>query len=262
MVPQAKAMASKAVALDETLGEAHGSLAFIKTWFDWDWAGAEREIRRAIELNPGNDRLHLWYAYHHMLRGRHEEACQEIRCALELDPVSIVLNRDLGMVFHFARQYDQAIGILERTIEMDPSIMYAHAHLGIAYMAKSMYREASRAFKKEKEIARGSHTWADTLNGIAHVRMDRETEARGILDRLLAQSKQSYVSPFHLACLYFELEEDDVGFKWLNAAYEGQDHWLCFLPAIPTYGRICNDPRCVALLKKIDLGRPETDERG
>lgn len=253
VIPPAREMVSKALQIDEMLCEAHGALAFIKTWYDWDWQGAEREIHRAIELNPGCDRVHLWYAYYLMLRGRYDEARREMHLALALDPVSVVLNRDLGMVSYFAHDYDRAIETLQRTIEMDPSIMYAHAHLGAAYMRQSMYEEALVEFRKEKEVARGSHTWADTLDGIVRAEMGRPEETRKILDHLLERSRQEYVSPFHLACLYLELEEDDAGFHWLDTAYEGQDHWLCFLRTIPVFDRVRNDSRCIELIRRMNL---------
>lgn len=255
VVAMARNMVSRALEIDPLLAEGHGSLGFIKTWYDWDWDGAEREIKRAIELSPGCDRHYLWYSYYLMLQCRYEAACKEIRHALELDPVSVVLNRDLGMVFYFAREYDQAIEALERTIEMDSPIMYAHAHLAAAYLGKSMYAEALSEIEKERALAGESHTWADTLEGIARTQMGQTEEARTVLDRLLKRSQQGYVSPFHLACLCFELGEDDAGFEWLNTAYEGQDHWLCFLRAMPTFDRISTDSRCVELLEKVNRPR-------
>jgi serine/threonine protein kinase/tetratricopeptide (TPR) repeat protein len=253
VVPKAKQMVARALQIDPMLPDAHGALGFIKTWFDWDWAGAQREIRLAIELNPGCDRFHLWYAYCLMLQGRYDEARKQACEALELDPISVLLNRELGLISYFAGDYDQAIDMLQKTIEMDPSIMYAHAHLGVAYMRKAMYEEALREIQKEREVARGSHTWADTLDAVVRALMGQQQAAREALDRLLGRSQREYVSPFHLACIYFMLEQDDEGFQWLSKAYAGQDLWLCFLRAIPGYDRIRTDPRCVELLNKINL---------
>jgi len=252
-VPRAKEMVARALQIDEMLPDAHGALGFIKTWYDWDWAGAQREIRLAIELNPGCDRFHLWYAYCLMLQGRYEDARRQVCEAIELDPISVLLNRELGLISYFAGDYDRAIDTLQKTIEMDPSIMYAHAHLGVAYMGKAMYEEALREIQKERELAWGSHTWADTLDGVVRAQMGQREGAREALHRLLERSKQEYVSPFHLACIYFGLEQDDEGFQWLKKAYDGQDMWLCFLRAVPRYDRIHTDPRCTELLKKMNL---------
>ena len=250
----AKEMVARALQIDEMLAEAHGALGFIRTWYDWDWDGAAREIERAMELSPGCDRLHLWYAYYLMLRGRYEQARREVCHALDLDPISLVLNRDLGMVSCFAHDYDRAIEVLQRTIDMDASIMYAHAHLGAAYMGKAMYEEALAEFQKEREVAKGSHTWAEALEGVTLAQMGRHQQTRQILSHLLEQSQQQYVSPFHLACLYFGLEEHDTGFRWLNVAHEGQDHWLCFVRTLPVFERVAGDARCVELLRRMNLG--------
>jgi serine/threonine protein kinase/Flp pilus assembly protein TadD len=252
-IAKAKEMISRALEIDETLPDAHGALGFIKTWYDWDWVGAERELRRAIEINPGSDRVRLWHAHYLMFQGRYDDARREVCQALSLDPISVVLNRELGMVSYFARDYDQAIDALHKTLEMDSSIMYAHSHLGAAYLSKSMYDEALCEFQKEEELAKGAHTWAATLDAITRVQMGRDAEARGTLDRLLERSKRQYVSPFHLGSIFLSLGQDDVGFRWLNTAYDGQDPWLCFLKALPVYDRIAADPRCTELLRKMKL---------
>ncbi|MBN1506401.1 MAG: protein kinase [Sedimentisphaerales bacterium] len=252
-VPKAREMVAKALQIDPMLPDAHGALGFIKTWYEWDWAGAQREIRLAIELNPGCDRLHLWYAYCLMLQGRCEEARRQVCEALDMDPISVLLNRELGLISYFAGDYDRAVDTLRKTLEMDPSIMYAHAHLAVAYMGKGMYEESLREIQKEREIARGSHTWAETLDGVVRAQMGQRQGAREALDRLLERSRREYISPFHLACIYFTLEQDDEGFEWLSRAYHGQDLWLCFLRALPRFDCIRTDARCIELLRKTNF---------
>ncbi len=242
-VAQAKHLLQRALQLEPELPEAHGCLGFIRTWYEWDWAGAEQAIQHAVQLKPGSDRFHLWHAHYLMLRGRLEEALDAIKCAMELDPVAVVLHRDRGVIYYFARAYDQAIEASKETIEMDPCIMYAHFHLGAAYMEKGMYEEALVALQKEKEIARNCHTWAELLEGLTYAKMGQRDRTIQIRDALLDRSKQSYISPFHLACLHFELHEDDQGFRQLAAAKEAQDQWLCFLKTMPSYDRIASDVR-------------------
>lgn len=247
-IAKAKHLLDQALRLEPDLPEGYGCLGFIKTWYEKDWTEAEKAIQHAIELNPSSDRFYLWYAHHLMLRRRYEKALQAVNYAMELDPVAVVLHRDRGIIHYCAGSYDQAIEAFKETIAMDPHIMYAHSHLGAAYMDKAMYPEALAAFQMEKRIARGCHTWAETLEGLTYARMGQPVKTAEIREALLARSKQSYVSPFHLACLSFALHDDDQGFGQLEAANEAQDHWRCFLESIPDYDRVSRDSRMTAYL--------------
>ena len=156
--PKAKTAALKALEIDDTLAEAHASLAYIKANYDWDWAGAEREFQRAIELNPN-------YAFAHTLNtsllnnmGRFEETIAEGKRAVELDPLSLPNNRNLGFVFYVARQYDQAIEQERKTLEMDPNFVLARTDLGLAYLQKSMNKEGLAEFEKALMISPGNTT--------------------------------------------------------------------------------------------------------
>jgi len=252
-IPIAEDFIQRALQHEPDLPEAHGCLGFIKAWYEWNWSAAEQAIKHAIRKKPGSDRFHLWYAHYLMLVGRYAEAIQAIDHALELDPVSVVLNRDRGIIYYCAAQYEQATEMLEKTIEMDPYIMYAHSHLGATLVAQGKYSEAMEVYAKEKKIARGCHTWPDMLEGLAYMKMGQETQTRAALEALLQRSQKTYVSPFHLACLYFELQQDDRGFAALKAAYEGKDNCLGFLKVMPAYDRIRNDPRMVEILSKMQL---------
>jgi len=170
--PKAKAAALKALEIDNNLGKAHASLANIKN-DNWDWEGAEKEYKRAIELDPGYATAHHWYALYLMYMARFDEAIEEIKRALELDPFSLVINRNVGQVYCYARQYGQAIEALKRTIEMDPNFAYAHSVLGMAYSQKSMYEEALAEFQKEKDPS-----W----KALTYVRMGRIGEAQDVLE--------------------------------------------------------------------------------
>jgi tetratricopeptide (TPR) repeat protein len=255
-VPKAREMALEALRIDKNLAEAHAILGYIKSWFDWDWEGAESEFRRAIELNPGYGSAHHWYSYTLMYQARFNEAIREIEQALELDPASVAINKDVGTVYVYAGQFDRAIEACKRTIEMDAAIMYIHLHIGMAYVGKSMYEEALIEFQKEREISKGAHAWTELCIGCTYVEMGKPEEAVKVLDDLVKRSEQEYVSPFILASFYLVLGKNDEGFKLLSKAHEQQDEWLCFLRIHPSLSdSIRSDPRYTALLKKMNLDK-------
>jgi serine/threonine-protein kinase len=254
-VRKARELALKALEIDKTLPEAHAALGFINMWYDWDWAGAERAFKRAIELNPGYALAHKWYSDTFMFRARFDEALKEREQALELDPVSVLINKDLGTGYYFAGQFDRAIDALKRAIEMDPSRMHTHLQLGEVYLAKSMYEEALMEFQKEREVSGGAHAWAEMYTGWTYVEMGKADEAQKVLDKLLERSKTEYVSPFTLACFHFVLGRNDEGFKWLNKAYEERDLHLGWLKIEPLFDSVRSDPRYTALLKKMNLDK-------
>ena len=244
----------KALEIDNTIAEAYPSSGFIKMGIDYDWKGAEKELRRAIELSPGNAKAHHWYGWYLIYRGRFEEAIKEIKRALELDPLSLVINRNLGAMLYYSRQYDLAIETLQKTIDMNPNFIEAHAFLGLAYLEKSMYEEALAEVQKEYELTRGSHPYVEIWLGFVYVRMGKRDKAQELLDDMLKRSKKTYVSPYSLATLYLILGEKDQGFKWMEKAYEERDG-LTRLRIDPYFDIIRSDPRFKALLKKVGLDK-------
>ncbi|MDQ3820496.1 MAG: tetratricopeptide repeat protein, partial [Acidobacteriota bacterium] len=155
-MPQAKAAARKALEIDDHLAEGHASLGQI-LFYDWDFAGGERELRRAIELNPNYASAHQWLGELLSALGRHDEAIVEVRRALELDPLSIIINRVLGDIYYSARRYDEAIEQLRKTVEMDPNFPTARASLADAYGAKGIYGEAVKEYAKFEELVSGDN---------------------------------------------------------------------------------------------------------
>ena len=243
--PKAKEAALKALEIDNTLAEAFASLAIIKSDFDWeDWEGAEREFKRAIELNPGYATAHHWYAFFLMYIARHDEAIKEIKLAQQLDPLSPRINANVGHMLFYARRYDEAIKALKNAIEMFPDHTIGYTYLGYVYLQKSMYEEALEQFQKGN--SQGGL-------GITYAKMGKRDEAQQVLDDLIKLSMQKYVWPYDLALLYFALGENDQGFKWLDKAYEERDIGLCYLKAEPMLDSVRSDPRFKALLKKVGL---------
>jgi len=251
--PKAKETAMKALEIDEMLADAHVSLAQLKRRYDYDWVAAEREYKRALELDPNNATAHHWYGYDLMCMTRFSEAIRQIRRALELDPYSLVINRNLGQVLYRAGRYDEAIEVLQRTMVMDPNFSYIHFHLGYIYLQKSMYDKALEEFQKERELARGWASRAEVWIGIVYAKMGQQEKAREILTDLIERSNQEYISQTMMAILYFSLGEDDKGFQRLEKAYEEFDTWLRLIRVEPLFDRVSKDPRFKALLKKSGL---------
>ena len=249
--PRAKVAAVKALELDSTLAEAHTSLAWSIMIYEWDWIGAEREFKQAIELNPNYATAHHWYAFFLVYNARFDEAIAEIKRAQEIDPLSLIINEDIGMLYYYARRYDEAIEALQRTIELDPNFSYTHFYLGWIYLQMSKYEEALIEFKKEKALSEGWNPFIETYIGVTYALTGATDEARQVLEYLMKTTKGTYTSPYLLAILYSALNEPDKSFEWLAKALEERHILLCFLKVDPAFDKLLSDPRFIALLKKM-----------
>jgi eukaryotic-like serine/threonine-protein kinase len=242
--PKALEEALKALEIDDKLAEAHASLAFIKSNYDWDWSGAEQEFKRAIELNPGSATAHHFYglalAY---MGGRFEEAIDESKRAVELDPLSLIINADLGHVFYEARKYELAIEQERKTLEMDPNFNPAQHWLGLAYLQKSMDKEGIAEFEKEFPFL-----------GYAYAVAGRRAEAQQVLDKLNELSKQKYVPAVSMARIYVGLGEKDKAFEWLEKAYlDGSIGGGTGIAVDPIFDPLRSDPRFMDILRRMNL---------
>jgi TolB-like protein/DNA-binding winged helix-turn-helix (wHTH) protein/Tfp pilus assembly protein PilF len=251
---RAKDAALKAVELDDTLAEAHGSLALVRSSYDWDWAGADREIRRAIELNPSYADAHRLHAEVLWQTGRMDEAIAEMKLTLELDPLSINNNDTLGIAFFLARQYDRAIEQGAKTLELDPNFVEAHYFRGIAYLKKSMYREGMVEFEKGVAISPANPLTLTGL-GYGYAVTGRRAEAQKVLDKLAELSKSEYISPVWRAKIYAGLQEKDIAFEWLEKAYDDRSIVsVGFIKPNPMFDPLRSDPRYADLLRRTNLG--------
>jgi TolB-like protein/Flp pilus assembly protein TadD len=249
---KAKDAALKALEIDNTLAEAHTSLAYIKMRYDRDSEGAERDYKKAIELNPSYATAHLWYGLYLKGMARSKESIEEIKKAHELDPFSLVINRVMGETFYYARQYDRAMEALQRTIEMNPNFSLAHLHLGKVYVQKSMYKEALVEFQKERDIFKGPDLSPEAWIGITYVRMGKKSEAQDILNDLMGRSNKTF-GLGALAGLCFALGKKDQGFKWLEKGYEERSIVYWVLRDDMLFRSVRSDPRFKALLLKMNL---------
>jgi TolB-like protein/DNA-binding winged helix-turn-helix (wHTH) protein/Flp pilus assembly protein TadD len=250
---KAKDAALKALELDDTLAEAHGSLALIKSSYDWDWSGADKEVRRAIELNPSYADAHRLHAEVLWQTGRLNQAIAETKGNLELDPISFGNNADLGVEYFLARQYDQAIEQEGKVLELDPNFLDAYYFRGLAYLKKSMYKEGKSDLEKGVAIAPASEV-ALTGLGYSYAVMGRRTEAHRVLDKLNELSKRKYVSPIWRVKIYAGLVEKDKAFEWLEKAYE--DHSIVsvgYIKTNPMFDPLRSDPRFADLLRRTNL---------
>jgi TolB-like protein/tetratricopeptide (TPR) repeat protein len=251
-IPQAKAAARKALAIDDSLAEAHASLSFSLIWFDWDWAGAERESKRAIALNPNSPMAH--FAYAHLLSnlGRHNEAVAEGMRAVELDPVFFLYRAIDAMFLHHAGRNEEARVQLEKTFELDPNFWIAHLTLGKVYIRQRKYPEAIAEFGKAKELSRGNSEAIASIGYTAALAGDK-AKARAVLEELKALSNQHYIPPVNIALVYNGLGDQNEALSWLEKACDDRDVRLTLLKVEPRWDSFRSNPRFVAILKRIGL---------
>jgi serine/threonine protein kinase/Tfp pilus assembly protein PilF len=250
--PRARAAAEKALEIDDTLAEAHASMGWILTFYDWDWAAAENEFRRALDLNPKYATGHEWYAVHLGNIGRLDEAIAEVRRALELEPLSLIINAVEGLAYTWLRQYDKAIDKCRKTLEMDPDFLLAHLFQAWAYAAKGMWEETIKAAQKAVTLS-GESPFALWTLGTSYAMSGQENQALKMLDRLDELSKQRYVSPYCKAMIYLGLGNMDRAFEYLEKAYLERESFLATINNLPFFDSLRSDPRFTKLLKKMRL---------
>src|SRR3989441_3546725 len=254
-MPKAKAAALKALEIDDTLAEAHVSLAHVNYYYDRNWAAAEREYKRALELNPNYPTAHQWYAVYLMSAGRFAEALAQTRRAQELDPFSLPINMTPGWVLLNARQYDQSIEQLRKTLEMDPHFILTHHRLGLVYEQKGKYDEAIAEFREVINLSAGKPLGITAL-AHAYALAGKRAEAQKTLVESQEISKQRYVSSAAIALTYAALGDKDQAFTWLEKADKERDGTLARLKVDPRFDSLRSDPRFADLERRIVIPSP------
>jgi TolB-like protein/Tfp pilus assembly protein PilF len=249
--PKAREAVTRALEIDETLGEAHATLGHIHFQYDRDWAGAEREFKRAIELNPNYANAHLWYALSLMWTGRHDDAVLEITRAQQLDPLLLAVSANVGFILAAARRYDEAIAECRKTVDLDPNFPLGHYRLGQIYTLKGTYSQAIPELEKAVALSRSSPRAIAEL-GLAHALNGNKVEALRLLKDLTERSKRRYVSPFDIALIYAGLR-DPKAWEWLQRAERDRSPSLNFLVLSPAFASLRADPRYSALVRRIGL---------
>ncbi len=250
--PKSKAAALKAIELDETLAEAHVALANYKLSYEWNWEEAEREFKRALELDPDNARAYNGYGGYLQARGRFEEAIAARRHAQKLDPLSPDLTANVGYPYYYARQYDQAIGCYRQALEMEPNYFWASLWLGQVLVQEGKYDEAIVEINKAVNLSgRNVRTVASLAH--AYAVAGRRDEAFKLLDELKRRSAETYVAPYFIAVVLAGLGENDAVFQSLDQACQERFPYLYLLKVEPVFASLHSDPRFVAVLKKVHL---------
>ena len=252
--PKAKAAAMKALELDDSLAEAHTTLGFFRLLYDWDWAAAEQEFKRATELNPNYASAHDGYGFYFKVMGQLSEAIRECKRAQELDPLSLFINISLGWVYYFSRRYTEAIEYGKKILEMDPNFFGAYWLTGVAYQQEGMYSDAIASFQKAISLSGGGLNFVAYL-GQVYAIMGQKAEAYKTLDELKKLSQQRYVSPFYIAVIYIGLGEKDQAFEWLNRACEERSSLLAFVKVEPMFDSLRSDPRFAQLQRRIGFSQ-------
>lgn len=247
--PIIKAAVAQALRRDELLAEAHASLGHVKMLHDWEWAGAEREFQRAIELNPSYATAHHWYALYLRSRGRFDESLAEIRRAQKLDPLSLIINTVIGTHFYYTCQYDKAIEQCHETLALDPNFHVAYGVIGEAYTQKGMYQEAVAELQKALALSDSPEGLA--MLGYAYALMGEKKEVRKVLARLQRLSEQRYVKPSSRAIICIGLRDKERAFEWLDRAYEDRNELLVMLRVDPRLEPLRDDGRFSELLLRV-----------
>ncbi len=250
--PRAEAAARRALELDENLAEAHSVLGLVRLQYAWDWSGAEREFKKAIELNPNFPTAHHWYNIMLGCVGRLDEAMNEIRRAQELDPLSLIINENVGAVFYSMRRYDEAIGQHKKTLELDQNFAGCHSALGDAYCQKGMFAEAIAEHQKVRVLSESGPYGLGPL-GYAYARSGRVNEAKQVLNQLLAFSKQGYVVSYGIASVYNGLGVRNGALQWLERACEEHDRFIVDVKVDPALDNLRSDVRFKAILQRVGL---------
>jgi tetratricopeptide (TPR) repeat protein len=253
-IERARSFAQKAIALDDTLADAHAALAYMKFRIDWDWAGAEADFKRALALKPGYARAHEWYALFLAIQRRLPAALTEMQLAWRFDPLSPSVSNGVGRILHFQRRFEEAVRQFEKTLALDPAYAEAYFSLGITYGQLGRYDEAIKALEAAIRLS-GRRQVMVTMLGFTYALAGRRDEAQKIREELVAQSKTTHVSPYHFGLIAFGLGNADVAMEYFERALDEKDGILIYLPVDPLSEKLWSHPRYAALLEKMNLAK-------
>jgi TolB-like protein/Tfp pilus assembly protein PilF len=249
---RSKDAVAKALAIDENLAEAHASLGWIKTFHDWDWAGAEAEFLRSLELNPNYAYAHYFYSLYLGAMGRHDESIAESFRAVELDPIDLAINSIHGCTLMWDRRNDAAMEQFRKTLDMDPNFYLVNLYLGMTLAASEMWREAIETLTRALAVSPGSPL-AMGLLGYALASSGKRNEAIEVLARLEELSKERFVGSFHKASIHFGLKAYDRAYECLESAFVERESWLAMSNTLPQWDGFRSDPRFIALMRRMGL---------
>jgi TolB-like protein/Flp pilus assembly protein TadD/DNA-binding XRE family transcriptional regulator len=249
---KAKTAASRALELDGRLAEAHATLAYRTTHYDWDWTTAEAQYKRALELNPNYAVSHHWYSHYLTAMGRTEESLVASKRCLELDPLDLVINIHMAWHHQFARQYEEAVEQCWKTNELHPNSFWPPYFFGMAYQQQGKTAAAAVEYQKAIQMS-GNVTFTTAGLGHLYASSGRSAEARAIFDELCARAQNTYVPAYDLALVCVGLGATDEAFEWLDKAYDERCGWLTYLNVEPRMDALRSDSRFNDLLRRLRL---------
>jgi serine/threonine protein kinase/Flp pilus assembly protein TadD len=251
-MPKARAAALRALEIDPALGQAQTQVAHVKAFFEWDWMGADREFKRAIELTPDYAFAHHWYALYLAAMERMEEAIAAEKRAQELDPLSPVINKNVGTIYYYASRYDQATAQYRRALELDPDFARTYFFMGLLYEQEAMFEDAVTAFQRAIDLAGDTPVMLSAL-AHAYAVSGRRREAEGMLETLKERATREYVPAFGVATVYAGLGDKEQAFEWLERAYQERSSWLLSLKVEPIFADLRSEPRFQDLVRRVGL---------
>lgn len=250
---RAKEAASKALKIDDSLPDAHTVLAVIRFIYDWDWAGAEEEFKRVIQLHPYHAAAYHEYGWYLMMIGRQTEAIEQMKQAQQLDPISRTILVNSHAPFYFAGQYDLSIERSREAMKMDPNFYLSHYTLGIALAQKGEFAEGIAELQRARAVE--DQPWIVGTLGYAYAVSGKRGEAKKLIDELKELSKLRHVPPYWIGVIYAGLGEKDEAFAWLEKAYAERTSWLVWLKVDPMLKSLRSDPRYADLLRRVNLSQ-------
>jgi DNA-binding winged helix-turn-helix (wHTH) protein/tetratricopeptide (TPR) repeat protein len=250
VLPKAKEAALRAVEIDENLAEAHSSLALVSVYYDHDWSRAEREFRRALELDPYLISAHQRYGSYLTFMGRFEESIRHYETALELDPFSLQINMNLATTYYLRGEYERAVNHLIKTIELEPSYMPTHFVLGCVYIQQNRLAEAIAEFQLIYKLDAEAYL-ALGFMGYAHALGGQRAEAETLLFVLQDISQRKYVSPYSMLVIHLALGPEERVFEILEQLYEERNDWLVWLKVSPELKGLRGDARFKDLMRRV-----------
>ncbi|MHB8756162.1 MAG: protein kinase domain-containing protein [Candidatus Acidiferrales bacterium] len=249
-MPKATEYAQWALRLDPDLAHAHTTLGAIHFYADWNWAAAQKEFKRAIDLSPSDAEAHRVYSFYLAAMGREDEALAETQRAQRLDPLSIWTQITAGNVFYFTRHYNQAITQCRKVLELDPDSVGGYDCLGSSYLAKGEYEQAIEASEKASNLSGNDPARLVGL-GRAYALAGRKSDALKILEHLRLMSSRAYVPPYFFATIYASMGERDEAFMWLQKAFQQRDTYLPWLKVDGAIDPLRGHARFDALVAKM-----------